>query len=223
MSRASCSPPQKQPRFITFEGGEGVGKSTQITLLLKRLRAHDIKAIGTREPGGSHHFGPRLRTLLLSGDVRFYGTFAEALLFSVDRLYHVDEVIVPALTTGHWVVCDRYVDSTRVYQGLEGDLDPMVLQAMERIAVKNVYPHLTVLLDLCPRLGLARARQRNGNHGDRFESQDLTFHERIQAAFLRNSEREHERTVVISVEECPAEIVAEKVWSEVEKRFLKSA
>jgi dTMP kinase len=222
MSHTFSAPLEQQARFITFEGGEGVGKTTQIKLLLKRLHTHKIKAIGTREPGGSQHFGPCLRTLLLSDTIRTYGTFAEALLFSVDRLYHIDEVIVPALASDQWVICDRYVDSTRVYQGIVGHLDPRVLRAIERLAVRSVYPHLTILLDLPPRVGLARAHQRTGNKKDRFESQDLAFHERIQAAFLRNSQHEHERTTVISIEDHPPEIVAEKVWSEVKKRFLTS-
>jgi dTMP kinase len=220
MSTQQTPQPCSQTPFITFEGGEGVGKTTQINLLLERLQDRGISAIKTREPGGSPHFGQRLRNFLISGQAQSYGAFAEALLFSVDRLYHVDEVIKPALASHQWVICDRYIDSTRVYQGSVGFVQPCILRALERLTVGDLYPTLTFVLDLSPEIGLTRARQRTGGGNDRFEAQSLTYHKRIQSAFLDNGAHETKRTLVIPVGNSSPETVAKKVWSAVEKRFL---
>src|SRR5262245_58633182 len=146
-------------KFITFEGGEGVGKSTQATLLVAGLAKHGVDAILTREPGGSP-FAERVRAILLDPAMHPHGALAEALLFYAARADHLQHTIAPHLAAGRWVVCDRFSDSTRVYQGSAGGLAPEVLEALDQLVVDDYEPDLTVLLDLDPRDGLARVTRR---------------------------------------------------------------
>src|SRR6266540_6934138 len=142
-------------RFITFEGGEGTGKSTHSTLLADRLGSVGIGVVLTREPGGSPG-AEVIRHVLLSGVAKPLGIEAEALLFAAARGDHVRNTIEPALAQGAWVVCDRFIDSTRVYQGALGAVDARILRGLERVAVGNTIPDLTVILDLPAEIGLAR-------------------------------------------------------------------
>lgn len=152
--------------FITFEGGEGAGKSTQIRRLAAHLRARSGRPVlTTREPGGSVK-AETIREALLSGLAKPYGPFAEALLFSAARIDHLDTRIRPALARGEIVLCDRFADSTRAYQGAAGGLDPAVLSALERVVVGPTRPDLTLILDCDPELGLARARARQAEGGE---------------------------------------------------------
>jgi len=173
-------------RLITFEGGEGVGKSTQILRLVGRLTARGIRSLPTREPGGS----PRAETLrksVLAGSVKPYGPFAEALMFSAARLSHLQSTIRPALARGDWVLSDRFVDSTRAYQGALGEIEPGLIRALERIVVESDRPDLTFVLDAPASVGLGRAavrRQAVLEHADRFEAEAEPFHERLRQAFL---------------------------------------
>lgn len=203
-------------KLITFEGGEGAGKSTQVAILVERLRRAGRHAIATREPGGSPG-AEDIRETLLSGKVKQFGPFAEALLFSIARQDHVDTVISDALARGQWVVCDRFLDSTRVYQGGSGGVPAPVISALERLTLRGVMPNLTVMLDIPVEEGLARAGRRRGAL-DRFESQEMAEHERIRRAFIDIAEEEPNRCVVIDARK-PEALVAEDVWEAVAERL----
>ncbi|MFC0283383.1 dTMP kinase [Camelimonas abortus] len=199
-------------RFITFEGGEGVGKSTQIRLLGERLRRAGLAVRLTREPGGSPR-AERIRDFLMAGRARALGPLAEAMLFSAARIDHVDTVIRPALRAGEWVLCDRFADSTRAYQGVNGGLDPQLLARLEEVTLDGLKPDLTVILDLPPLLGLQRAAARRGDGApDRFESEDLAFHMRLRDAFLAIARAEPERCVLVDASG-DAESVARTIFS----------
>jgi dTMP kinase len=203
-------------KLITFEGGEGAGKSTQVAILVERLRRAGRHAIATREPGGSP-VAEDIRETLLSGKVKQFGPFAEALLFSMARQDHVDTVISDALARGQWVVCDRFLDSTRAYQGVSGGVPAPVISALERLTLHGVMPNLTIVLDIPVEEGLARAGRRLGGP-DRFESQDIAQHERIRKAFLDIAEEEPNRCIVIDARK-PEALVAEDVWEAVAERL----
>lgn len=229
---ASSSPTRSPPAspsdgiFITFEGGEGAGKSTQVRRLAEHLRARTPRAVVvTREPGGSPK-AERLREALLAGVAKPYGPFAEALLFSAARIDHLDSLIKPALARGSVVICDRFADSTRAYQGAAGGLDDATLLALERVVVGETRPDLTLILDLAPETGLARARRRGrtaadgtgGREPDRFEAEALDFHERLRAAFRGIAEAEAGRCVVIDADRDP-EAVAAAILAAVAERL----
>ncbi len=217
---AEIHAPKERGSFITLEGGEGVGKSTQVNRLLHNLRQAGIGVIGTREPGGSPG-AEILRKVLLSGSVEPLGPAAEAILFSAARIDHIDKTIEPALAAGTWVVCDRFADSTRVYQGACGQLDPRFLSALERITLGDVRPDLTLILDLPAAEGLARARQRRreDENVDRFESQDLDFHEGLRAAFLAIAAGDPARYVVIDAARSE-EDVAQSIFDAITSRLV---
>ncbi|HEU0063150.1 MAG TPA: dTMP kinase [Hyphomicrobiaceae bacterium] len=213
-------------KFITLEGGEGVGKSTQATLLVERLAKRGIDVILTREPGGSP-FAERIRALLLDPGTPAHGALAEALLFYAARADHLQQKIAPQLDAGGWVVCDRFSDSTRVYQGSAGGVAPEVLERLEDLVVKSHRPDLTVLLDLDPRDGLGRVRRRGAptrtsSETDRFEQRELEFHERLRAGYLALARAEPQRCVIIDAAE-PPEIIAAAVWRAVAERLLAGA
>lgn len=197
--------------FLTFEGGEGAGKSTQIARLAATLRAQSGRAVCvTREPGGSPR-AEEIRTALLDGVAKPYGPFAEALLFSAARIDHLDRLIRPALRRGEIVLCDRFIDSTRAYQGAAGGLDPGILDALERVVVGPTRPDLTLILDLAPEAGLARAAGRcagTGQGADRFEAEALDFHIRLREAFLAIARAEPERCAVIDASRDPDTVEA---------------
>ena len=214
----------KQGKFITFEGGEGSGKSTQARLLAERLAARGVEAILTREPGGSP-FAERVRALLLDPAVPPHAPLSEALLFYAARADHLDKTIRPALEAGRWVICDRFSDSTRVYQGVAGGLGAQALDALERLVVAPTVPQLTCILDLSPADGLARARARSASPGgapvdaDPFERRDGQFHERLRAGYLAIAAAEPQRCVVVDGAGTPDAIAAE-IWAHVEQRLL---
>ncbi len=205
-------------KFITFEGGEGAGKSTQAAILVNRLARAGRRVYSTREPGGSPE-AEKIREALLSGRVWQFGPFAEALLFSVARKDHVDGAIGEALAGGKWVVCDRFADSTRAYQGVTGGVPRPVINALERLTLGGLMPNLTLILDLPAEEGLARVAQRLGPAApDRFEAQDLVQHESVRRAFLDIAEEEPDRCVVIDAGQ-PEAMVAEDVWEAVTERL----
>ena len=195
--------------FVTFEGGEGAGKSTQIRLLAESLKARGLDVVTTREPGGSPG-AEAVRHFVLSGAAEDYGTRMEALLFAAARSDHVEELIRPALTDGKVVLCDRFMDSSRVYQGVTGNLEPAFIEALERVAINGVAPDCTLILDLPATVGLARARARAGETDnstpDRFEKEELETHEKRREAFLDIAEREPLRCRVIDATREQAEI-----------------
>ncbi|WP_027486380.1 dTMP kinase [Allorhizobium undicola] len=214
--------------FVTFEGGEGAGKSTQIRLLAERLRALGFPVTITREPGGSPS-AEALRRVLLSGAAESFGIEAEAMLFAAARNDHVRTLIRPTLMAGGIVLCDRFMDSTRVYQGATGDLEQGFMVHLERVAVEGVVPDLTFILDLDARTGLARAQARAGAEGggdpDRFEKETGAIHEQRREAFLAIAAAEPDRCRMVRADRGREEIGEEifsNVWPLVERRFSKA-
>jgi dTMP kinase len=208
-----------QACFITLEGGEGAGKSTLAQALAARLGALGLRVDLTREPGGSPK-AEAIRETILSGQVKRHGAFVEALLFSAARIDHVDRRIRPALEGGAWVICDRFLDSTRVYQGVLGEVDPGLLAELEQVTVDGLMPDLTLILDLDPQIGLARAARRRapGESGDRFESETLVFHRRLREAFLAIAAAEPQRCAVLDASLSP-EALAQAAWDVLKARL----
>ncbi|WP_421723611.1 dTMP kinase [Bauldia sp.] len=209
-------------RFITFEGGEGAGKSTQIKRLARRLREEGLAVVETREPGGTPA-AEAIRERLLSGAVKQLGPEAEALMFAAARADHVDQLIGPAIDRGDWVLCDRFFDSTRVYQGMIGGVDSALLDALERVTVGRYRPELTLILDIAADAGLRRVRDRleaSGGHPDRFDSEDLYLHERRRAAFLEIAKNEPDRFVIIDASG-DEQSAADAIWNAVRSRFAE--
>jgi dTMP kinase len=207
----TAAPTNRQDRvsrgfFITFEGGEGAGKSTQITRLAERLRARGHDVLVTREPGGSPG-AEAVRHVLLSGAAEPFGPVMEAILFAAARSDHVEQVIRPAVERGAVVLCDRFMDSSRVYQGVTGDLDPKFMAALERVAVNGMIPDLTLILDIEPEEGLRRASARRGDgDADRYEKETVQIHRRRREAYLDIADAEPERCIVIDAGSPPEEI-----------------
>ena len=214
-------------KFITFEGGEGSGKSTQARLLWDRLKARGIDALLTREPGGSP-FAERVRALLLDPAIPSHAPLSEALLFYAARADHLDKTIRPALAAGRWIICDRFSDSTRVYQGAAGGLDAETLDALERLVVVPTRPHLTFILDLSPLEGLARARARGtlaggaGAPADPFEGRDPAFHEHLRKGYAAIAKAEPRRCALVDAAK-PTDVIGAEIWTLVEQRLLSGA
>jgi dTMP kinase len=208
--------------FITFEGGEGSGKSTHAKLLAERIRGHNIDVLLTREPGGSPG-AEIIRHILLSGLAKPLGPETEAILFAAARDDHVKSTIAPALAAGKCVISDRYMDSTRVYQGALGQVDPKLIRGLERVTVGTVVPNLTFILDVPADVGLARAsRRRGGGQTDRFESETLQFHETLRRAYLALAQHEPQRCVVIDGRNA-SDVVAADIWKALVLRLAPKA
>jgi dTMP kinase len=207
-------------KFISFEGGEGAGKSTQVRRLASYLtdRGHEVTV--TREPGGTP-IAEAIRAFILSGEAKALGAESEAVLFAAARADHVDKVIRPALARGAWVLCDRFIDSTRVYQGSGDGVDPALVRALERVAVGETRPDLTVILDVPAEIGMRRMAERTGSP-DRFESDDLARHEMRRQAYLDIARREPERCVVVDAARSE-EKVADSIRRIVDLRLLDRA
>jgi len=213
------SPPDmNRGRFITFEGGEGAGKSTQVQNLAARLRKLGVGVVVSREPGGSAG-AEAIRHVLLSGAAKPLGPHAEAILFAAARADHLRQTIRPALERGQWVISDRFVDSTRIYQGVLGNLDPRLISALEKVTIGDTMPDLTIILDVPVAQGLERAAKRRGNAAaDRFEAEDIDFHKKLREAFLELAEREPARCVPVDASGDP-QSVANAVWATVDVRL----
>lgn len=195
--------------FVTFEGGEGAGKSTQSRLLADSLRALGHEVLTTREPGGSAG-AEAVRHVLLSGAAEAFGVRMEAILFAAARSDHVEEVIRPALSRGTIVLCDRFMDSSRVYQGITGNLEPAFVETLERVAINGLVPDRTVIFDLPATIGLERAQRRAGDDSpDRFEKEELETHEKRREAFLDIAKADPERCRVIDATQSADAIAAE--------------
>lgn len=201
--------------FITFEGGEGAGKTTQLQALRRVLEARGVNATATREPGGTAG-AEAIRDLVLGGVVERWSHGVEALLMTAARLDHVERLIAPALAAGGWVLSDRFSDSTRVYQGIAGGLGMARIDALHDLFLPSPRPDLTLLLDLAVTKGLARRAGAGG--GSRFEARDTAFHERVRAGFLELAAAEPGRFVVIDAA-APAEAVAARIEAAVLARF----
>jgi dTMP kinase len=193
-------------RFITFEGIEGSGKSTQVARLAAWIKTIGCDPVVTREPGGTP-LGKRLREALLSGNVE--DPLTEAMLMTADRAEHVTRVILPALDRGEHVLCDRHADSTLAYQGGGSGVSREVLEALNRVATRGLVPDLTLLYDLDPKIALARMHARTGGNADRFEAESLAFHERVRATYLELARREPARFAVIDASRNPEDVYAD--------------
>ena len=196
--------------FVVFEGGDGVGKSTQVVELVSRLRNRRIEPVVTRQPGGTP-IGEKLRELLLDPGHPELTARTEALVYAADKAQHVEEVILPALARGDVVVCDRYVDSMIAYQGAGRVLDLTEVEQVARWATGGLRPDLTVLLDIDPAEAVANIRQQ-----DRLEAAGLEFHRRAREHFLRLAGEDPERYLVLGARgsrESIAEKIAEKVFA----------
>ena len=211
MAEAALNRPSGRGKFVSFEGGEGSGKSTQIKKLAERLATAKLRAIVTREPGGSPG-AEIIRHLVLSGMGKLLGPDAETLLFAAARDDHVRTVIQPALSQGTWVLCDRFFDSTRAYQGRLGQVAPGVLNAMQRVTIGDLKPDLTIILDIPVEVGMSRAAARRGKGvPDRFEAEDLQFHQDLREAYKQIAAEDPQRCVLIDAN-ADAETVAAQVW-----------
>lgn len=171
-------------RFLSIEGGEGAGKSTQLARLAATLRARGIVVLETREPGGSEG-AETIRGLLMQGDVARWSAHAEALLFAAARADHVEKVIRPAIGAGTWVLCDRFVDSSRAYQGMASGIDDAAVLALHAFGSRGLLPDRTLVLEVTPGVGAARAAGRDGIAADRFAAREADFHADVAAAFRR--------------------------------------
>jgi dTMP kinase len=208
-------------KFITFEGGEGAGKSTQARRLKDRFEAAGRSVVLTREPGGSP-FAEHVRSLIMDPGTPAHSALSETLLFYAARADHIEKVIGPALAAGHIVISDRFSDSTRVYQGAAGGVPGAAIEALERLVVGHSVPDLTFILDLPAERGLARAEARRqgekGSAGDAYETRPRAFHERLRAGFLALAAAEPRRCVLVDATDEPAR-VAERIWAEVVARL----
>jgi dTMP kinase len=202
-------------RFITFEGGEGAGKSTQLARLADRLRQRGEEVVATREPGGTPG-AEAIRALLVAGAVQRWSPLAETFLHVAARIDHVERVIRPARARGVWMLSDRFLDSTRVYQGLAAGVGRERIDRLHDIALAGLRPDLTLLFDLPVAVGLERAG-RTANE-DRYERMGTAFHERVRAGFLDLAMREPERFVVIDANRAVGEVEV-AVWAAVRERL----
>jgi len=206
-------------RLITFEGGEGSGKTTYIKILAQRLEAANQHVVVTREPGGSPG-AEVIRHLLLSGMGRLLGPEAETLLFAAARDDHVRTVILPALSRGNFVLCDRFIDSTRAYQGRVGRVAPALLDALQRVTIGDLKPDLTFILDVPVEVGLRRAAVRRGSGApDRFEAEDINFHEALREAYREIAAGDPQRCVLMDAT-AGVDAVGGKIWAALRDRFF---
>lgn len=232
-------------RFITFEGGEGAGKSTQLKRLAEFLEGRGIAVVSTREPGGTPR-AEAIRDALLSGKVQKLGPEAELVAFAAARVDHIDRLIRPALRAGKWVLCDRFTDSTRAYQGAADGVDMNLIRFLEKISVGETRPNLTIILDVPVEVGLQRAAARRSaatkgkgkakgkakakakvegeteTGADRFEASESDLHERRRKAFLDIARQEPLRCVVLSADRGEEEIAGD-IREVVEERLLATA
>jgi dTMP kinase len=209
-------------RFITFEGGEGVGKSTQVKRLLTRLNRNSISAIRTREPGGTPR-AEAIRAFILQGRSENWGPGAEAVLFAAARLDHVNQLIGPSLDAGKWVISDRFHDSTRAYQGLTGGVEDKLIRGLEVLALNGRAPDLTVVLDMDPEIAFRRVRERELEGalqatGDRFEKEDLEWHQRLRIAFIEIARKNPDRCVVVPANQSE-DALEQEIWDTLTRRF----
>jgi dTMP kinase len=203
-------------KFITFEGGEGAGKSTQIRRLAARLTDAGLAVVVTREPGGTPT-AEAIRQFILTGRAAAMGPEGEAMLFAAARADHVQMVIRPALSRGDWVLSDRFTDSTRVYQGVEGGVAAETLDVLDRVAVGPTRPDLTIILDIPAEIGLRRVRARQAATGegpDRFDSDKVALHERRRQAYLALAARDPNRYAVIDAVRWESD-VSDDIWKAV--------
>lgn len=188
-------------RFITFEGGEGSGKSTQVKLLAKAIEQAGLSCLTTREPGGTAS-AERIRELLVTGDADTWHPHSETLLFYAARLEHMEKLVKPALAEEKIILCDRFTDSTRVYQGVGKQVADAFINPLHQLTMQDFSPDLTIILDIAPEAGLKRAAGR-GDDENRFESMALEFHQKVRQGFMDIAASEPKRCAVIDAEQPP--------------------
>ncbi|MGY8957403.1 MAG: dTMP kinase [Alphaproteobacteria bacterium] len=211
---------QQHGQFITFEGGEGTGKTTQVQLLASLLRARGHDVVTTREPGGAAG-ADTIRSLLVSGATDKWDPLSESLLLFAARREHLVKTIWPALEQGAWVLCDRFADSTLAYQGYGHSVPIEFIENLYDVVVGEFVPDLTLILDIDVEIGLARANARNtdtASREDRFERMDIAFHERLRTGFLDIARNDPGRCAVIDADNQP-DIVGAEIWKTVETRL----
>ena len=210
------APSVKNPgRFITLEGGEGAGKSTQIQVIKDYLLTRGNDVVVTREPGGTSE-GQEIRNLLVSGDKDKWSPLSETLLILADRAAHLERLIRPALADGKYVVCDRFFDSTKAYQGVAGGLGLDVINNLQQPVLGTTLPDVTLLLDIDPEKGLRRAQERGGEL--RFESKTLAYHRTLRNAFLDFAAQEPDRIFVIDADR-DVEAVSDDILAVLDERL----
>jgi dTMP kinase len=202
--------------FITLEGGEGAGKSTLITGLAARLRDVGHEVVLTREPGGTEG-AETIRALLVTGDAGRWTALSELCLFYAARQDHLERLIRPALAAGKIVICDRFADSTRAYQGQAGGAGREAVETLDALIVGATQPDVTLILDIDPEIGLARAVARRG-HEDRFEGKALAFHQALRASYLEIAANEPKRCAVLDATQGPQDLL-ETAWNVIEARL----
>jgi dTMP kinase len=207
---------KEQGRFITFEGGDGSGKSTQVKALAVALKKRKIDPVLTREPGGSPG-ADEIRKLVLTGEPERWDVMTETLLMFAARNDHVARTIKPALAKKKWVISDRFTDSTYAYQGAGGGLARESIRRLESLVLHDFRPDLTLILDLAPDIGLARTQSRRHDE-TRFEKFDLAFHQRLRDTYLAIARRDPMRCVVIDAA-ADEKTVAASIWNAVAQRF----
>src|SRR5512146_3183286 len=219
--------PLKRGKFITFEGLDGCGKSTQMENLANVLRRDGLEVVTTREPGGTP-IGERIRAILLDSATLGLSAPAELALFFAARAQQIEEVIIPALNQGKWVLCDRFTDSSEAYQGAGRKLGSEAVLALHRVLCRNLQPDLTVLMDSDVAASVARARRRNRSRGadeadeNRFEQENRAFFERVHQAYLAIARREPERVVIVDARRA-IEVVHKDIVAAVRKRLRLAA
>ena len=199
----------KKGLFISFEGGEGVGKSTQIELLKTSLTKKNINVLSTREPGGTKE-GELIRKLLVSGEINSWDSYSESLIFNALRREHINKIINPSLFKGDIVLCDRFIDSTIVYQGVGGAINETLLLSLHKNFCYDLYPDITFFLSLDPKVGLDRTLSRNNKTENRFENKGLLYHQKIQDGFKALSDKNNKRFFEIN-----AELSVEKISNQI--------
>jgi dTMP kinase len=192
-------------RFISLEGGEGAGKSTQARALAAALETRGIHAVVTREPGGSDG-AEAIRALLMQGETTRWSPHSEALLFAAARADHVERTIRPAIGAGHWVICDRFLDSSRAYQGVAGGIADAAILALHGFGSRGLLPDRTILLTLTPEEGERRSTGRDGAAADRFAAKGAAFHAEVASAFAGFAEAEPDRFRVVDASQAPEEV-----------------
>jgi len=199
----------KKGLFISFEGGEGVGKSTQIELLKTSLTKKNINVLSTREPGGTKE-GELIRKFLVSGEINSWDAYSESLLFNALRREHINKIINPSLFKGDIVLCDRFIDSTIVYQGVGGGINQTLLLSLHKNFCYDLYPDITFFLSLDPKVGIDRTLSRNNKTENRFENMGLSYHQKIQDGFKALSDKNNKRFFEIN-----AELSVEKISNQI--------